>query len=269
MKSVAQIYDENATREWKRLESAPFRSIEFLVTMDRILKYLPKTGKVLDTGGGPGRYTIELCRRGYQVVLLDLSEECLNLAKKKILGEPKGVQERLMDLVAGDIRNLSGFVDNSFEAVLCLDPLSYLCEIEERRKAASELVRVTKPGGVVCIAVRGYLAVLRHMLKRFPQQLLDDSFNDLVRTGDTFVQGVPVHFFRAQEVCRLTESIGLVTLEMCGCEGLSTGLEEATDALAEDTARWACWMDLVLKTASEPAVVDMAPHMLYIGRKPD
>jgi hypothetical protein len=33
-------------------------------------KYLPKKGLVLDAGGGPGRYTIELAKKGYDVVLL-------------------------------------------------------------------------------------------------------------------------------------------------------------------------------------------------------
>jgi 2-polyprenyl-3-methyl-5-hydroxy-6-metoxy-1,4-benzoquinol methylase len=35
-------------------------------------KHLPKKGLILDAGGGPGRYTIELARSGYDVVLLDL-----------------------------------------------------------------------------------------------------------------------------------------------------------------------------------------------------
>jgi SAM-dependent methyltransferase len=30
---------------------------------------LPKEGLVLDAGGGPGRYTIDLAKRGYDVVL--------------------------------------------------------------------------------------------------------------------------------------------------------------------------------------------------------
>jgi 2-polyprenyl-3-methyl-5-hydroxy-6-metoxy-1,4-benzoquinol methylase len=44
-------------------------------------KYLPRQGLVLDAGGGPGPYTIELAKRGYDVVLFDLSPKCLELAK--------------------------------------------------------------------------------------------------------------------------------------------------------------------------------------------
>ena len=72
MRSVASIYDENAEGEWRRLAKSPYQSLEFSVTMDRLAEHLPGEGRVLDVGGGPGRYSIELCRRGYQVVLLEL-----------------------------------------------------------------------------------------------------------------------------------------------------------------------------------------------------
>jgi hypothetical protein len=53
---------------------------------------------------------------------------------------------------------------------------------------------------------------------------------------------------------------------MVGCEGLSTGLSTATNKMAEDPAKWKRWVELVLETATEPAIVDMAAHILYIGR---
>ena len=74
-----------------------------------------------------------------------------------------------------------------------------------------------------------------------------------------------MHFFRAFELQRLAESCGLTTLEMVGCEGLSTGLPEATNTVAEDPTKWERWVELVLETATEPAIVDMAAHILYIG----
>lgn len=269
MKSVAQIYNADAEREWLRLEKTPYQSIEFDVTMHYLLKHLPSTGKILDAGGGPGRYAIELCRRGYEVSLLDISEGCIEVARSKIQSEPKDVQERLVDFIVGDVRNLTHFESNHFDAVICLDPLSYLCDEKERRETVSNLMRITKPQGIICISVRGYFAVLRHMFEHFQENLLDASFDTLVKQGDILVQGVPVHFFRANEIKELAESSGLVTVEMAGCEGLSTGLRESSNQLKEDGARWARWMEVVLKTASEPAIVDMAGHILYVGRKLD
>ena len=75
------------------------------------------------------------------------------------------------------------------------------------------------------------------------------------------------HVFRgARDISPLAESCGLTTLEMVGCEGLSTGLFEATNTVAEDPTKWERWVELVLETATEPAIVDMAAHILYIGR---
>ena len=80
---VKEWFTKTARGEWRRLQKDAYRRIEFIVTMHFLEKYLPKHGLVLDAGGGPGRYTIELAKRGYNVVLLDLVPEMLKLAKKE------------------------------------------------------------------------------------------------------------------------------------------------------------------------------------------
>ena len=223
---------------------------------------------MLDAGGGPGRYSFELCKAGYEVVLLDLSPGCVEFARSQLMSEPESVQKRMKELVVGDVRDLSRFEEDCFGAVLCFDPLSYICEQAERVKAVSELTRVVRHGGVVFVSVRGYFAVLRTILEEFSDELLDPGFEMLVNTGDTMVGGAPVHFFRADEIKDLAESSGLTTVDMAGCQGLSTGLKGVTNLLGRDDAKWKRWCDLVLRTCNEPAVVDMAGHMLYVGRKP-
>lgn len=93
-------------------------------------------------------------------------------------------------------------------------------------------------------------------------------FTDLLRTGTTPVHGVPVHFFRSDEIRELAEAAGLETVEMAECEGLSTGYEEETNALAQDKEAWDRWFNLVIETTSDASLVDGAGHILYIGRKP-
>ena len=43
----------------------------------------PPPARVLDCGGGPGRYAVELARWGYDVTLFDLSAGNLALAREK------------------------------------------------------------------------------------------------------------------------------------------------------------------------------------------
>jgi len=261
--------NEVETGEWNRLVKDAYNALEFLVTMHYLRKYLPETGKVLDAGGGPGRYALELCRSGYDVVLLDIDPTYTAFAEEKIKSEPESVSKRWVASVVGDIRDLSRFNTNDFDAVLCLGgPLTYISDETERTQATAELVRVTKSGGIVCLAVVGYLAMLRTVLSRHSEELITPRYWELIRegTGNNIVRDMLWHFFRASELQGLAESCGLTTLEMVGCEGLSTGLPEATNTVAEDPTKWERWVELVLETATEPAIVDMAAHILYIGR---
>ena len=261
--------NEVETGEWNRLVKDAYNSLEFLVTMHYLRKHLPESGRILDAGGGPGRYAFELCRAGYDVVLLDIDPAYTTFAKEKIKLEPKSVSSRFIASVVGDIRDLSDFNTNNFDAVLCLGgPLTHISDEIERTQATSELVRVAKPGGIVCLAVVGYLAMLRTVLSRASQELIIPQYWELIKEGkgNNLVGGRLWHFFRASELRKLAESCGLITLEMVGCEGLSTGLFEATNTVAEDPAKWERWVELVLETATEPAIVDMAAHILYIGQ---
>ena len=114
----------------------------------------------------------------------------------------------------------------------------------------------------------GYLAMLRTVLSRASEELIIPQYWELITEGkgNNLVQDRLWHFFRASELRQLAEWCGLTTLEMVGCEGLSTGLSEATNTVAEDPTKWERWIELVLETATEPAIVDMAAHILYIGR---
>ena len=48
-------------------------------------KYLPKKGLILDAGGGPCKYTVELAKQGYDVVLLDLAPVNLEFVKRQMI----------------------------------------------------------------------------------------------------------------------------------------------------------------------------------------
>ena len=268
--AVAEAYNRDTEREWQRLAKDPYGTLEFQVVMYHLRKHLPPQGKILDAGGGPGRYAIELCQAGYEVVLFDLSPGNIALAKEKLSAQPQEVQDKLLEAVVGDVLDLSRFETDSFDAVLCLGgPLTHISDADDRSHALSELVRVAKPGAIVGIEVVGYLAVLRTILLEFSYELLDPSFEKLVQEGDaTGPTKSTWHFFRADEIRQLAEFHGLETIEMAGCQGLSAGVVEATNTLAQDEAKWKVWVDVLLQTSTEPAVVDMAEHILYIGRKP-
>ncbi len=131
-----------------------------------------------------------------------------------------------------------------------------------------ELVRVAAPGGLVVLTGIGYLAVLRTIMAECSHELIDGSLADFFTEGNSpGSEGMCWHWFRARELRELAEAHGLTTLDMAGLQSLSTGLEEATNRLHQDREKWQHWLEILLATASEPAVVDMAEQILYIGRK--
>lgn len=267
MRHIADVYDANPEAEWNRLVRSSYNQLELTVFMHHISRNLPATGLVLDAGGGPGRYAVELCRHGLDVVLLDVSAGCIRLAEKIVSGIEPELQRRLRELVIGDITDLSRFKEEMFDAVLCLDPLSCISDPDLRLKALRELVRVAKPGAVFALGVRGYLDVLRTIARLGGDELVDDVLGPLRDNGNCLSHGVMHHFFRAQELKEFAEQGGLRTILMAGGEGLSSGLPEITNQLSGNQVRWAQWLRLVIETSTEFSIVDTSGHMLYLGRK--
>ncbi len=267
---VKRWFTEKARVEWQRLQRDPYRTIEFIVTLHFLEKYLPKRGLVLDAGGGPGRYTIELAKHGYDVVLMDLVPEMLKLAKKKV--KKAGVLEKVKQFTEGSVENLSLFDDETFDAVLCLGgPLSHLLNIGQRERAAAELVRVAKREAPIFVSVISRIGLLKTILIGFPHEIQYAKHHLEVGNYVPGQQGqgfTAAHWFLPEELRALFEKQGVQVLEMAGLEGLSSHHEKETNRLCKDKEKWKMWIDILLKTCTHPSVVGSAEHFLLVCRKP-
>jgi len=272
MSIVKKYYDEHAEGEWKRLLHDPYRRLEFIVTMHFLDKYLPKKGVILDAGGGPGRYSVELAKKGYYVVLFDLSPKCLEVARKRIARAH--VEDRIR-LVEGSITDMSIFNDEQFDAVLCLGPFSHLIEKRQIEKAADEIIRVAKTGARLFISVISLYGVFRTVLQRLQHELTDPSHLELFTHGihrwhkpsHKGEHGFPdAYFWHPKNLKELFESRAAKTLQMVTLEGLSSHLRGATNRLYRDREKWTRWKELILKTCTDPVLLGMGEHFLYIGQ---
>lgn len=267
---VKKYYSELGIREWRRLVRDVYSRLEFDTTKYFMRKYLPRKGLVLDVGGGPGRYTIELGKMGYSVVLVDLSAEMLEIAKKQI--ERSGVRKRVSRILQGSIDDLSVFENEVFDAVICLGgPLSHIVDEARREKAISELIRVAKKGSPVFVSVIGRSAVLVNELIRLPEEIELDIFPRIRDTGD-YCGGygfAPCHFYQPEELKKSLEKRGLEVLEMVGLEGLASGHRKETNRLAKKYPRaWKIWWETHLKTCAHETSVGISEHFMAICRKP-
>ncbi len=144
---VKKTYDRLA-ESYDEMFSGGRWAIYDAITWKYIEDYLPKKGIVLDAGGGTGKWTVHLARKGLTVHLVDLSPEMLREASQKL--EKEGLSEKVY-LSEGTILDLD-FPSDFFDFVLCEgDPVSYCAE--NYHQALRELVRVAKPGAVIEIGV--------------------------------------------------------------------------------------------------------------------
>ncbi|MHC4591849.1 MAG: class I SAM-dependent methyltransferase [Planctomycetota bacterium] len=263
MEPAEHYYDDRAEAEWERLSGS---RMEFAVTMRVLADYLPPApAEVLDIGGGPGRYAIELSRQGYRVTLADVSAQCLELAREKA----READVPLSDYVHASADDMGQLADGSFDAVLMMGPLYHLLEEQQRRQAVAEAFRTLEPGGVVFAAFITRFGVVRYSAKQNPEWLLQYG-EELLASGlpaDSHEEGnFPGYFAHPDEICPLMEQGGFETLDLVGCEGAISRLEELTSELAGEA--WETWVDINYRLGHEPTLHGAADHLLYVGRKP-
>jgi SAM-dependent methyltransferase len=267
-KLVQDFYTGEVQKEWDRLTQDAYHQLEFNTTIYFLEKYLPKRGLILDAGGGPGRYTIALAKRGYQVILFDLTPANLVFARQKI--EHNGVQDRVKQIIPGSIVDLSRFADNSFDAVVCLGgPLSHVLEPSNRERAIQELIRVCKKDAPIFVSVMGRLSVMVVVLRLAPHEFEEPFYRPMRDTGHYPGHSgfTACHFFLPDELEDAFRHRGVEVLEMVGLEGLGANHTEKVNELAEHENRWQIWLETHYQTCTHPAVVGMSEHMLLVGRK--
>jgi ubiquinone/menaquinone biosynthesis C-methylase UbiE len=190
---VKKWFTETADREWRRLRQDPYHKIEFITTMHFLNRRLPRRGLILDAGGGPGRYTIELAKRGCDVILLDLAPEMLKIAGREI--KKAKVQTHVKKLLEGSIDDLSMFGDETFDAVLCSGgALNHLLDAKQRVRASSELGRIAKKEALIFVSVISRIGLLRTILVNFPHEM--KYAKNHLETGD-YVPGLHGEGFTA------------------------------------------------------------------------
>ena len=266
---VKEYYTAEGVREWRRLVRDPFHKLEFDTTMLFLKKYLPSGGLVLDAGGGPGRYTIELAKLGFSVVLVDLTPKLLEIARRQI--RRARVQDKVRQVIEGSINDLSMFENNSFDAVICLGgALCHIVDRERREKAIDELIRVAKENAPIFVSVIGRLAVLMRGLTHFPQKIeIDELYLAVSKTGDYFGDGwAPCHFYLPEELEGSFKKRDVEVLELAGLEGLATVHERKTNRLFKKYPKaWKNWKQIHLETCTNPSVVGVSQHFMIICRK--
>lgn len=268
------FYDAYGSIEWDRLEATAYGRLKAIIHADFIERYIASGDRVLDAGCGPGRFSIVVARLGARVTALDLSIGQLQLAEEKI--REAGLSDRVDDFISGDITDLSLFPDEGFDAAVCYGgALSYVCE--RRHEAASELVRVVRPGGILLISVMSRYGASANLVRRPTIPILKDAevwdVWGVVKHGDlpgfssvqVNMRHPPMHMFTSEELRDLLP--GSHVLELAGSNVTAFEGSTAIEDVSEDRQAWATAVGLERELNTRPGLVDTGSHIIMAARR--
>ena len=249
-------YDED-----QRLTRTPHGRIEFIRTQELLRRHLPgPPAMVWDVGGGTGAHAHWLADDGYQVHLLDAVPAHVEQAGR--FGQ--------FTARVGDARNLPAH-NASVDVVLLLGPLYHLTDAADRQRALAEAVRVTRPGGLVAVAVISRYAALLELagLGRLDAAATREV-TGLMATGinaDDPLGFTVAYFHRPDELRQELTDAGLTGVSVLGIEGpsvpaLDNASEEDREAVFESALTCARLVE------SDLALMAASPHLLGVGRVP-
>jgi S-adenosylmethionine-dependent methyltransferase len=192
-----EFYNNNAQIEHTRLVQNPIEYEVTLHAIQRTLDMISETGtkscKILDLGGGTGRYgrfphfsnpnhytkitinaAIDLAKLGHSVTLSDISSSELDIAIKHAKTQ-KVELAAIAKVDAREVRASLLFKESHYDIVLCLGPFYHLLLEEERTQLLKDCAAMTKFGGYVLAAFITKYAHLRDLANKDPGRLLGEK----------------------------------------------------------------------------------------------
>jgi 2-polyprenyl-3-methyl-5-hydroxy-6-metoxy-1,4-benzoquinol methylase len=121
-----------------------------------------KAAKILDIGCGTGRHSIELARRGYSIVGIDLSESQLKRAREKA-----AEQKLKIDFQQHDARKLPFSHKFDLAIMLCEGSFPLMETDEMNYQILENAAKALKPGGKLIFTTLNGLFPLFHSVKEF------------------------------------------------------------------------------------------------------
>jgi SAM-dependent methyltransferase len=259
--------DEDDFRKW---EQSPVQQVDFAVHIHYLQAYLNGNERILEIGAGAGRFTRELAAISKRIVVADVSPAKLQRNQRNARG--LGYADAIEAWVESDMTNLVPvFVDGEFDAVVCYGgPLSYV--FDQRWKAIRELVRVTRPGGLLLLSARSLWGSLHETLPTILNTVDPRVNREIVETGDLGPDKVAAasrfwHAYRAAEFRDFVRAAGTEVLTLSASNCLSSTWGEMALMWRDDPKVWKHLLELEIEACREPGCLDMGSHIIAIARK--
>ncbi len=195
------LYANRTGTQWQPSEDVVRFCARHIQTRVGPDEYITRAGirHILDFGCGNGRHVIFFAKQGFRVSGLDISRESLDLCRRWL-----DMESLVADLRQASVEEVP-FADDSFDAVVSFGVLDHV-RLEVAMRAAGELRRVLKPGGLV------------HVNLRSPESLDFGKGEEI--EPNTFIltegpeKGIPQHFWSQEEVETFLEGFEVLDWEL-------------------------------------------------------
>ena len=173
-------YHDRVARQYDSIYDDPYWHFHDELTWRMIKPYLPRdlTGGAAccDLGCGTGKWGLKLLKSGFATTFVDHSAAMIEQVREKLADNPRAKKATLL---VADIVDMPALPAEHFSLIVAMgDPLS-ICSNPLR--AAREMQRITKSGGIVIATADNKLAALDHFVERGNL----DALEAFVRTGRT------------------------------------------------------------------------------------
>ena len=261
-KIVQEFYNASVEVEWNRIADRP----EFHLTCRMLKRYIKPGDRILDIGGGPGRYSLYLLEKGCDVTLLDLSDANVAFATER--AREKGLS---IKAICGDACIADTLVSDRFDHVLLMGPLYHLPEETDRIKAVNAAFNLLKPGGMIFISFISAHAGMIYLMKNEPEMLAstprETEFMNLVIEDKPFSGiGFTVNYFaRQKDILPFMEQFPLEKLHLFGQESLLAPCEHNITSQPKEV--YERWIHLAQAVCEREEFLGWSEHLMYVGRK--
>ncbi|MCL2776231.1 MAG: methyltransferase domain-containing protein [Oscillospiraceae bacterium] len=266
IKIVQDFYNENSLSEWNRITGRP----EFLLTCRMFDRYIKPGDKVLDIGGGPGRYSFYLAEKGGDVTLFDLSPENVKFADEKSTELNLPVRT-----VCGDARTADKIITGQvqFDHVLLMGPMYHLLEETDRVTAVNAALNLLKPGGIIYVSFISTFGGIVFGMKTCPDFVAWETDKEFIEQvvsrkslrgdkGNTFTI---TYMIEKDEILPFMAQFPLEKLHLFGQESITSPCENNIMSQPKEIIK--LWLDLCEKLWEREDLLSWSEHLMYVGRK--
>lgn len=262
-----EVFYNNASEE-TRLDKG-MGIFEFERIKSLIEKYVPSSSsRIVDVGGGTGKYSEWLAKKGHQVHLIEPISKHIQLAQNRA-----NKLKNKFFVQLGEAQNLS-FPNNFADLIILHGPLYHLQKKEDRDAAIREAKRVLKSDGIILgFAINYTASTLVGLLNGLVHK---PSFFEMCR--EELITGIhnppndfpwllaEAYYHKPEQLKNEFANQELIYLNTYAVEGMAWLDSEYFANMLNDKKRETL-LDLIKVTENDSYLLPFSPHMMIAVQK--